>query len=74
VALNGIRSPRHYEKSKLDRSSHCGWFDIMAGELLSRDNGFFDQASLIEREIVRKPSVDAAFERANPGDAFGSQQ
>lgn len=27
-----------------------------------------------EREIVREPGVDAAFERANPGDSFGSKQ
>ena len=27
-----------------------------------------------EWEIVREPGVDAAFERADPGDSFGSQQ
>ena len=42
--------------------------------LLSKDNGFLDEAFGNEREIVREPSVDPAFERANPGDSFGSQQ
>jgi hypothetical protein len=42
--------------------------------LLSGYNGFLDEAFGNEREIVREPSVDAAFERANSGDSFGSQQ
>ena len=42
--------------------------------LLSKGNGFLDQAFGDEREIVREPGVDPAFERANPGDAFGSKQ
>ena len=42
--------------------------------LLSKDNGFLDEAFGNEWEIVREPSVDPAFERANPGDSFGSQQ
>jgi hypothetical protein len=42
--------------------------------LLSKDNRFFDEAFGNEWEIVREPSVDPAFERANPGDSFGSQQ
>jgi hypothetical protein len=42
--------------------------------LLSKDNGFLDEAFGNEREIVREPSIDPAFERANPGDSFGSQQ
>jgi len=42
--------------------------------LLSKDNGFLDEAFGNEREIVREPGVDPAFKRANPGDSFGSQQ
>ena len=42
------------------------------GDLLSENNGFFDEAFGHEWEIVREPGVDPAFERANPGDAFGS--
>jgi hypothetical protein len=42
--------------------------------LLSEDNGFFGEAFANEREIVREPGVDSAFEWANPGDSFGSQQ
>jgi hypothetical protein len=42
--------------------------------LLSKDNGFLDEAFDNEREIVREPSVDPAFERANSDDSFGSQQ
>ena len=41
---------------------------------LSKDNGFLDEAFGNEWEIVREPGVDAAFERAHPGDSFGSQQ
>ena len=41
---------------------------------LSKDDGFLDEAFGNEWEIVREPGVDAAFERANPGDSFGSQQ
>jgi hypothetical protein len=41
---------------------------------LSRDSGFIDEAFCDEWEIVREPGVDPAFERANPGDSFGSQQ
>ena len=33
-----------------------------------------DEAFGNEREIVREPSVDPAFERADPVDSFGSQQ
>ena len=33
----------------------------------------FDEAFGNEWEIGREPGVDAAFERANPGDSFGSQ-
>lgn len=40
---------------------------------LSEDNGFLDQAFGNEWEFVREPGVDSAFERANPGDSFGSQ-
>ena len=43
------------------------------GDLLSEDNGFLDEAFGNEWEIVCEPSGDAAFERANPGDSFGSQ-
>ena len=42
--------------------------------LLSRDCGILDEAFGNEWEMVREPSVDPAFERANPGDSFGSQQ
>jgi len=41
---------------------------------LSKDNRFVDEAFGNEREIVREPGIDPAFERANPGDSFGSQQ
>ena len=44
------------------------------GNLLSEDNGLFDEAFGNEWEIVREPSVDPALERAHPGDSFGSQQ
>ena len=44
------------------------------GVLRSKDNGFPDEAFGNEGEIVREPGVDAAFERANLGDSFGSQQ
>jgi hypothetical protein len=40
--------------------------------LLSKDNGFLDEAFGNEWEIVREPSVDPAFERANPDDSFSS--
>ncbi len=40
--------------------------------LLSKDNGFLDEAFGNEWEIVREPSVDPAFERADPGDSFSS--
>ena len=39
----------------------------------SEDNGFLNQAFSNEREIVREPRVDSAFERAHPGDSFGLQ-
>jgi len=42
--------------------------------LLSEDNGFLDDAFGHEWEIIREPGVDPAFERANPGDSFGSKQ
>ena len=42
--------------------------------LLSEDNGFPVEVFGNEWEIVREPGVDPAFERANPGDSFGSQQ
>ena len=44
------------------------------GDLLSEDNGFLDEAFGNEWKIVREPGIDPAFERANPGDSFGSQQ
>jgi hypothetical protein len=44
------------------------------GVLLSEDNRFVDEAFGNGREIEREPSVDPAFERANPGDSFGPQQ
>ena len=37
-----------------------------------RGQWVLDEAFGDEREIVREPSVDPAFERANPGDPFGS--
>jgi hypothetical protein len=40
--------------------------------LLSKDNGFLGEAFGNEREIVREPGVDSAFEWANPGDSLGS--
>jgi hypothetical protein len=39
-----------------------------------KDNGFLDEAFGNEREIVREPRVDPAFERAHSNDSFGSQQ
>jgi hypothetical protein len=42
--------------------------------LVSKDSGFLDEAFGHEREIVREPCVDPAFERAYPGDSFSSQQ
>jgi hypothetical protein len=54
--------------------------DFMSGSggcesyLLSKGSGFLDNGFCNEREIVREPGVDAAFERANSGDSFGSQQ
>jgi len=39
-----------------------------------REERFLDEAFGNEREIVREPSVDPSFKRANPGDSFGSQQ
>jgi hypothetical protein len=51
------------------------WRQQWLGKIpLSKHNGFLDEAFGNEREIVREPSVDAAFERPNPGDSFGSQQ
>jgi hypothetical protein len=43
-------------------------------DFLSEGNGFLDEVFGDEREIVREPGIDPAFERANPGDAFGSEQ
>jgi hypothetical protein len=39
-----------------------------------KDNGFLDAAFGNEWEIVLEPGVDPAFERADSGDSFGSQQ
>ena len=39
-----------------------------------RGERIFDEAFGNEWEIGREPGVDPAFERANPGDSFGSQQ
>jgi len=51
------------------------YFDISDfWRLRSKHNGFLDEAFGNEREIVREPGVDPAFERANPGDSFGSKQ
>jgi hypothetical protein len=55
-------------KDFMSGTSGCGKY------LLSTDSGFLRQAFSNEREIVREPSVDAAFERANSGDSCGSQQ
>ena len=54
----------------------CSWPKeyLRNGDLLSEDNGFLDEAFGNEWKIVREPGVDPAFERANPGDSFGSQQ
>jgi hypothetical protein len=43
-------------------------------DLLSENKGFIDEALGNERKILREPGIDPAFERANPGDSFGSQQ
>jgi hypothetical protein len=40
----------------------------------SSDKGFLDEAFANERGIEREPCLDGAFERANPGDSFDSQQ
>ena len=42
--------------------------------LLSENRGFLDEGFGNEREIVGEPGVDPAFERADPGDSFGSHQ
>src|ERR1043166_3596608 len=42
--------------------------------LLSEDNGFLDEGFGNEWEIVCEPGIDPAFEGANSGDSFGSQQ
>ena len=42
--------------------------------LLSKENGFLDEAFGLEWEIVREPGVDSAFERSDPGNSFRSQQ
>ena len=54
-------------KDFMSGSSGCEYF-------LSKNNGFLDEAFGNEWKIVREPGVDPAFERANPGDSFGSQQ
>jgi len=57
--------------------SHFGFLSAPRGcekYFLSEDNGFLDQAFGNEWEFVREPGADPAFERANPGDSFGSQQ
>jgi len=53
-----------------DLTAHRGYEKY----LLSGESGFFDEVFGNEWEIRREPGVDAAFERANPGDSFGSQQ
>ena len=40
----------------------------------SEDHGFLDDVVAIEWELVREPGVDAAFQRAHPGNSFRSQQ
>jgi hypothetical protein len=40
----------------------------------SKDDGFVAEVFGNKREIVREPGIDPAFERANPGDSFRSQQ
>lgn len=40
----------------------------------SEDNAFLHEVFGNEREIIREPGVDPAFERADPGNSFGSQQ
>ena len=41
----------------------------LCNQIISGDEAFGN-----EREIVREPGVDSAFERANPGDSLGSKQ
>ena len=48
--------------------------DFMNENSFSQSSTGFLKAFGNEREIVREPSVDPAFERAHPGDSFGSQQ
>jgi len=59
------------------------WLSSSDPRCLSQDNtesfshrttDVVDEAFGNEWEIGREPGVDAAFERANPGDSFGSQQ
>ena len=52
-----------------DLTAHRGYEKYLPSE----DNGFLNQAFSNEREIVREPRVDSAFERAYPGDSFGLQ-
>ncbi len=42
--------------------------------VLSKDNGFLTRLSVTKGKSFREPSVDPAFERADPVDSFGSQQ
>jgi hypothetical protein len=64
--------------AKETMNRHIGYPDIadfwrhqrLRKVLLSKDNGFLDEIFGNEREIVREPGVDPAFERANPGDSF----
>ena len=66
-------------KAKLRIRSSILTFRIVGGTsgcekyFLSKDNWFLDEAFGNEREIIREPGVDPAFERTNPGDYFGSQ-
>ena len=61
-------------KDFMSGTGDCEKYLLFEKYLLSKDNGFLDEAFGNEWEIVCEPSVDPAFERANPGDSFGSQQ
>jgi hypothetical protein len=46
---------------------------ILLISFFSEYNGFVDDVSGIEWEIVRQPSVYSAFERADPSNSFRPQ-
>ena len=58
-----------FKEKSLCRFLQLGYPSVISfasdGVLRSEDNGFLDGAFGNERQIVREPTVDGAFERAN---------